>query len=207
MDLVSVQKAYRRYAKVYNFYFGWIFNPGRESAVQLVDSKAGNRVLEVGVGTGLSLPLYPKDVKVVGIDISPEMLERAKELVQENELKQVESLLVMDAENMTFPDNSFDCVVAMYVASVVPHPKKFVKEMKRVCKLGGRIVIINHFYRPERLSGKLIGLLGPLSKVLGFRPNFSLEDFLRDTGLKVTNKVPVNILDMWTILISTNDKN
>ncbi len=206
MDLVSIQKAYRRQAKVYNFYFGWVFHPGRETAMELVDLTPGNKILEVGVGTGLSLPLYPKNVEIYGIDISKEMLKQAQELKEEENLENVKELLVMDAENMTFEDNFFDSVVAMYVASVVPHPEKLVEEMRRVCKPGGRMVIINHFYRPERLSGKLIGLLGPLSKLLGFRPNFSLDDFLRDTGLKVSNKIPINILDMWTILIAENEK-
>jgi len=206
MDIVSIQKVYKRYAKVYNFYFGWIFNPGRKMAVQLLNAKPGNRILEVGVGTGLSLPLYSKEVKVVGIDISPEMLERARELTSEVKLKNIEDLLLMDAESTTFPDDSFDCVVAMYVASVIPNPKKFIKEIKRVCKPGGPIVIINHFYRPERFSGKAIELLGPFSKVLGFRPNFSLGDFLKETGLVVSDEIPVNILDMWTILLSANDK-
>lgn len=105
------------------------------------------------------------------------MLERTRELTNELKPKNIEDLLLMDAENTTLPDDSFDCVVAMYVVSVIPNPKKFIKEIKRVCKPGGPIVIINHFYRPERFSGKAIELLGPLSKVLGFRPNFSLDSF------------------------------
>jgi phosphatidylethanolamine/phosphatidyl-N-methylethanolamine N-methyltransferase len=206
MDLNSIRKAYKRQSKIYNSFFGWVFNPGRETAMELVDLTPGNRILEVGVGTGLSLPLYPKNVEIYGIDISKEMLVQAKELKDEEGLDHVKELLIMDAENMTFKDNFFDSVVAMYVASVVPHPKKFVDEMKRVCKPRGRIVIINHFYRPERVSGKLIGLLGPMSKFLGFRPNFSLDHFLEDTGLKVSNKIPINVLDMWTILIVENEK-
>jgi phosphatidylethanolamine/phosphatidyl-N-methylethanolamine N-methyltransferase len=206
MDLNSIRKAYKRQAKIYNSFFGWIFHPGRETAIELVDKKPGNKILEVGVGTGLSLPLYPPNVEVYGIDISKEMLAQAKELKQEEGLDQVKELLLMDAENMSFKDSFFDSVVAMYVASVVPHPIKFVAEMKRVCKPGGRIVIINHFYRPERLSGKLIGLLGPMSKLLGWRPNFALDDFLRETGLTVSNKIPINVLDMWTILIVENEK-
>lgn len=206
MDLLSIQKAYKRYSKVYNFYFGWIFHPGRQTALELVDTKPGHRILEVGVGTGLSLPLYPKDVKVVGIDISEPMLSKARELVIEENLSHVEALEVMNAEEMTFPDNSFDSVVAMYVATVVPSPKKFVNEMKRVCKPNGRIVILNHFNSPHNLGGKLVSKLAPLSRHLGFRPDLKLEDFLADTGLKISNKISVNLFGVWDILLSENDK-
>jgi phosphatidylethanolamine/phosphatidyl-N-methylethanolamine N-methyltransferase len=206
MDLVSVQKAYKRYAKVYNFYFGWIFHPGRQTALELVDTKPGNHILEVGVGTGLSLPLYPKHARIVGIDISPDMLARAKELVREEGLTNVESLEVMNAEEMSFKDNTFDSVVAMYVATVVPNPKKFVDEMKRVCKPKGRIVILNHFNSPATFGGKMVSSLRPLSRHLGFRPDLTLEDFLAETGLRITNKVSVNLFGFWDILIAENDK-
>jgi phosphatidylethanolamine/phosphatidyl-N-methylethanolamine N-methyltransferase len=206
MDLVSVQKAYKRYAKVYNFYFGWIFHPGRQTALELVDLQPGNKILEVGVGTGLSLSLYPRDVHVTGIDISPHMLERARELVREEGLTNVDALEVMNAEEMTFDDNSFDSVVAMYVATVVPNPKKFVDEMKRVCKPGGRIVILNHFNSPHNLGGKLVSKLAPLSRFVGFRPDMKLEDFVKETNIKVKNKISVNLFGVWDILLVENDK-
>lgn len=206
MDIVSIQKAYRRYAHVYNFYFGWIFHPGRVTVVELSDTKPGSRILEVGVGTGLSLPLYPSKVKVVGIDISPEMLKYAKQIVAEENLKHVESLHLMNAEQMEFSDNSFDCVVAMYVATVVPSPKKFVKEIRRVCKPGGRILILNHFNNPSSLSGRIAILLSPLSKHLGWRPHLTLEEFINDTGFSYTNKISVNMFNYWTILIGQNEK-
>lgn len=206
LDLTSIEKAYRRYARVYNFYFGWIFHPGRQTALELVDCRPGNRILEVGVGTGLSLPLYPEHVSVVGIDLSPEMLMRAKELVDEENLKHVEGLHVMNAEAMRFADNSFDSVVAMYVATVVPSPNRFLNEIRRVCKPQGRIVILNHFYNPRRFRGRFFDAIAPLSKLLGFRPNLSLDEFLEETGLKISNKVSVNLFDMWTILLAVNDK-
>jgi phosphatidylethanolamine/phosphatidyl-N-methylethanolamine N-methyltransferase len=206
MDLVSVQKAYKRYAKVYNFYFGWIFHPGRQTAVELVDAASGNRILEVGVGTGLSLPLYPRNTKVVGIDISSHMLEKARELVAEEHLDHVEALEVMNAEEMTFPDDSFDSVVAMYVATVVPNRKKFVNEMKRVCKAKGRIVILNHFNSTTGFGARVVSSLGPLSRHLGFRPDLTMEEFLAETGLKVKNKISVNLFGFWDILLVENDK-
>ncbi|MDZ4662693.1 MAG: class I SAM-dependent methyltransferase [Pseudomonadota bacterium] len=206
IDIFAVQKAYKRWAKFYNFYFGWIFHPGRQTAVELVESKADQHVLEVGVGTGLSLPLYPRQVSVTGIDISPHMLEKAKELVAEDKLENVKELLVMNAEEMTFADNSFDCVVAMYVATVVPSPKKFVNEMKRVCKPGGKIIILNHFNDQKRVFGKMALLLTPISRQIGFRPNLSLADFLRQTGIKINNKISVNLFDIWTVLVVVNEK-
>ncbi|OFZ16200.1 MAG: hypothetical protein A2Z20_00095 [Bdellovibrionales bacterium RBG_16_40_8] len=206
LDLSSVQQAYKRWAKYYNFYFGWAFHPGRQTAVELVDAKPGTRVLEVGVGTGLSLNLYPKDIHIVGIDISPEMLKLAHELVDEEKLSNVEALHIMNVEDMQLPDDSFDAVVAMYVATVVPDPKKFVNEMKRVCKPNGKIIILNHFNDSKKLFGKAANLLTPFSKFIGFRPNLSLEEFLEKTGVIFSNKISINMFSLWTILVIKNTK-
>lgn len=204
VDQLTIQKAYKRYASIYNYSFGWIFNPGRRTAVELADTRPGNRILEVGVGTGLSLPLYPSHVRVVGIDTSPEMLEQARELVSEKSLSHVESLEIMNAEEMTFSDHSFDCVVAMHVATVVPNPAKFASEVKRVCKPGGRIIIANYFHQPGTWAGKVSWRLRHLSKYLGFRPEVSLEEFLEETGFEVSNKVSVNLFNVWSVLIVEN---
>src|SRR6266545_2875464 len=115
--------------------------------------KPGESVLEVGVGTGLSLPLYPPSVKVTGIDVSPEMLERARALKERKGLNNVVALNYMDAEKMTFADSSFDKVVAMYVASVVPNAARLVQEMRRVCKPGGELWIVNHFRHANPVIG------------------------------------------------------
>ncbi len=204
--MLSIQKAYKRYAKSYNFFFGWIFHPGRATAVELLQRKPGHRILEVGVGTGLSLELYPRHVRVVGIDVSREMLDKAIEYVEKEKLVQVESLKIMDAENMTFEDSSFDSVVAMYVATVVPNPRKFISEMKRVCKPNGQIVLLNHFSKTDGITRRLNDFISPLSKYLGFRPNLTFEDFMVETGLIVDHRITVNVFDLWTILISTNEK-
>lgn len=163
-------------------------------------------MLEVGVGTGLSLPLYPKSVRVTGIDISPEMLAYAKKLVADENIENVDSLEVMDAEHTKFADNTFDSVVAMYVATVVPHPKDFVAEMQRVCKPGGHIILLNHFNDQGTLFGKGAGLLAPLTKYLGWRPNLTLEEFIRTTDVKIRNKISVNVFSLWTILVVKNEK-
>ncbi|MGB9712998.1 MAG: class I SAM-dependent methyltransferase [Dissulfurimicrobium sp.] len=206
LDINAIKKAYRRYAQVYDFYFGAIFNPGRRSVIERMNLSNGDRILEVGVGTGLSLLIYPRNVRITGIDISPEMLEQARKRKEKCGLDHVESLEIMDAEAMTFPDNSFDKVVAMYVASVVPNPKRLINEMKRVCKPEGEIFIVNHFRHGNPLIGKIECMVAPLSKHLGFRPNFCLDDFIKDTSLELIEKSPVNMFGYWTLLRARNNK-
>ena len=205
MDIDAIRKSYRRYARGYDFYFGAIFQPGRKAVIDNMNCRPGDRILEVGVGTGLSLPLYPCNVHVTGIDLSVDMLERAENRKHRDGLQQVE-LLEMDAENMSFADNSFDKVVAMYVASVVPHPKHLVDEMHRVCKAGGEIFIVNHFHSTNPIIARFEKLLAPLSKLMGFRPDFSLDTFVRDTSLHITESNPVNFLGYWTLLRVSNNK-
>ena len=205
MDIDAIRKSYRRYASSYDFCFGAVFQPGRQAVIEQMNCRPGDRVLEVGVGTGISLPMYPAGVHITGIDLSAEMLERAHTRVRQGNLSQVE-LFEMDAESMTFPDDSFDKVVAMYVASVVPNPEKLVEEMHRVCKPGGDIFIVNHFHSENPVIARFEKLLAPLSKLVGFRPDFSLDTFLTDTGLQVLDKNPVNFLGYWTMLRASNDK-
>ncbi len=202
----TITKAYRRYARYYDFVFGAVFHPGRQTAIEHLHCRPGDRILEVGVGTGLSLGMYPDHVKVTGIDLSGEMLARAKDKVAAEGLKQVEALEQMDALNMEFADNSFDKVVAMYVATVVPDVEKLVNEIRRVCKPGGTIIFLNHFQNKNSLIRKGEALIQPLAKYLGFHPDFPMEDFLRRTGFEVTVAIPVNALDYWTVLVGFNDK-
>jgi len=206
MDIQAVKSAYRRYAPRYDLYFGAVLDEGRRKAVEKMKCKPGESVLEVGVGTGLSLPLYPPSVKVTGIDVSPEMLERARALKERKGLNNVVALNYMDAEKMTFPDNDFDKVVAMYVASVVPNAARMVQEMRRVCKPGGELLIVNHFRSANPVIGSIEGLIAPLSRIIGFKPDFSLKEFIADTGLEVLEKVPVNFLGYWTMLRVSNTK-
>lgn len=202
----SVKKAYRRYARYYDLVFGAIFHPGRKTAIEHLHCHPGDRILEVGVGTGLSLSMYPYDVKVVGIDLSQEMLNRAQRKVSEENLHHVEALLQMDAQAMNFPDDSFDSVVAMYVASVVPDARKLVDEIRRVCKPGGKIVFLNHFQNKNPLIRKAEAAVQHVAKYIGFHPDFPLSQFLEQTGFRVTTAIPVNLLDYWTVLVGVNDK-
>lgn len=206
MDIRAVEQAYRRYARVYDVCFGAVFQPGRRAVVHRMDCGPGERVLEVGVGTGLSLPLYPRDVSVVGIDISSHMLAQARGRLARGGLENVAGLMVMDAENMAFEDDSFDKVVAMYVASVVPDPERLVDEMRRVCKPGGQIFMVNHFHSRNPILASVESLLAPLSKQLGFRPDFSLDWFLGQTGLDAMNIHPVNLFDFSTLVEARNNK-
>ena len=200
----SVEKAYRRYARYYDMVFGAIFHPGRNTAIEHLHCEAGDRILEVGVGTGLSLGIYPADVRVVGIDLSSAMLDQAKERAEG--LPQVEELILMDAQKMTFADISFDKVVAMYIASVVPDVAQLVSEIRRVCKPGGEIVFINHFQNKNRIIRNVEAVIQPLARYLGFHPDFPMEEFLTKTDFKVTTAIPVNALDYWTVLVGQNDK-
>ncbi len=199
-------KSYQRYAKYYNIYFGKFLNPGRLKAIEVAELKPGEKVLEVGVGTGLSLPCYPKQVEIVGIDLSPEMLRRAKELVEDDHLDQVKGLHLMDAENMDFEDNSFDCVMAMHVSTVIGDSARFANEMRRVCKPNGRIVIVNYFYESTGKMGRFSGLIAPYAQFAGFRPDLTLEDFLKKTRFVIEKRVAVNLFNLHNVFLVRNQK-
>jgi phosphatidylethanolamine/phosphatidyl-N-methylethanolamine N-methyltransferase len=205
VDINAVQRVYRRYAPAYDFYFGAMFQPGREEIIARMNCRPGERILEVGVGTGLSLSLYPRYVEVTGIDLSREMLARARARRRRQRLNQVVALRLMNAEHMQFADNSFDKVVAMYVVSVTPHPARMTDEMRRVCKPGGQLFIVNHFQHPNSLVRGMERLVSPFSRVMGFRPDYSLKHFMDETGLDVAAQVPVNALGYWTLLRCRNN--
>ncbi|KPV41147.1 hypothetical protein AN478_04400 [Thiohalorhabdus denitrificans] len=206
MDLSSVEKAYQRLAGVYDTVFGAIFHPGRKAVLDHLDLNPGEKVLEMGVGTGLSLPLYPRDVEVYGIDISEPMLEKAREKKVSEHLDNVKLLEVMDAEETTFEDDSFDVVVAAYVVTVVPNPKRCVDEMRRVCKPDGELVIVNHFQSENPVMGRLERALAPLSSALGWRPNMRQRELVEETDLDVVEQRRVNLFGYWTMLKCRNNK-
>lgn len=206
MKIEAIQLAYRRYARGYDLYFGGILQPGRRAIVERMKCRAGECVLEVGVGTGLSLPLYPPQTQVHGVDICQEMLVRAKARVARERLARAAGLYRMDGERMGFADDSFDKVVAMYVVSVVPDPVRLVDEMRRVCKPQGELFIVNHFLHPNPVISAMERLAAPLSRFLGFHPNLSLGDFIRQARVEVLERQPVNAFGYWTLLRARNNK-
>lgn len=178
MHIEAVKAAYRRYARIYDAIFGPVLQPGRRAVLEALELEPGDRVLEVGVGTGLSLPLYPRSVRITGIDVSHEMLEKARARVARRRLENVDALLEMDAESMTFADATFDKVVAMYVVSVVPRPAKLLEELHRVCKPDGEIFIVNHFQSENRVMGAIERVLGSVSAQIGFDPQVDLRQLV-----------------------------
>lgn len=204
LDIEAIRKSYKRYAAGYDLLFGGVFHAGRTTLVQRMDLQPGDRVLEVGVGTGLSLPLYPADVEITGIDLSPEMLERAQRRCQRLGMQSRVRLELMDAESMSFDEATFDKVAAMYVATVSPQPARLIEEMGRVCKPGGDLFVLNHFSSSNPVLGGIERMLAPLSRRLGWRPDFSLEEFLWETRLDLVERIPVNLFGYWMLLHARN---
>lgn len=197
MDLVSIRKSYRRYAPHYDAIFGWVFAGGRTQALETIAPVAGKRILEVGVGTGISLPAYGNGAEVIGIDLSREMLQVAKARLVNGECPAVAGLIEMNAEELGFRDESFDSVVAMYVASVVPDPARLFAEMWRVCKPGGDILVINHFASRHWLLRGLEKSLRPFSRAVGFRPDMDLDHFVALIGRKPRDVQSANLFGYW----------
>ena len=173
LDADAVRAAYRRWAGVYDAVFGGVSAWGRRRAVAEVNRLPGARVLEVGVGTGLALPHYAADKRITGIDLSAEMLARARTRVRGERLANVEALLEVDAEQTGFADASFDIAVAMFVASVVPNPRRLLREMRRVVRPGGQILLVNHFAAERGPRWWAERALAPASRALGWHPDFS----------------------------------
>lgn len=206
LDIDAVRRAYRRYAGSYDLYFGPIMQRGRRAAAKLMNCQPGEKILEVGVGTGLSLDLYPRFVEVTGVDISVEMLNKARSRKERLGLDHVVELREMDAERMQYPDHSFDKVAAIYVASVVPQPIRLVDEMRRVCKPGGEIFFLNHFRSRNRVIAGIERLLAPLSRLLGFHPDLSLDTFIQDTQLEVIDQNEANMFGYWMLIRARNNR-
>jgi phosphatidylethanolamine/phosphatidyl-N-methylethanolamine N-methyltransferase len=200
MDLTSVRKAYRIYAPVYDYVFGRIVNEGRRLAISRFPQNPGDRILETGVGTGLSLPFYQQHVEVTGVDVSPEMLQKARKRFQTSKHPHVKELLEMDAQDLSFPDNSFHGAVAMYVASVIPDPRAMMLEMFRVTEPGSPVLVVNHFASQKPLLRTMENRLAPFSRKLGFQPDFSLERFVEVIGFGPNRVTTVNVGGYWKLL-------
>lgn len=205
MDNQMIKRAYAMLSPVYDVIFDKIFHPGRVRAIDLLQIKPGDRILEVGVGTGLNLPLYPEQCSITGIDISEEMLKKAQERAQGRPRQEIQ-LAVMDASSLQFPDSSFDHVIATYVISVVPDPVKTLTEMQRVCRPGGHLVILNHFKSENPVIGWFEWLLAPVCTRIGFKTDLKLMPLLERTRLIPEQLLRVNLLNGWRLVRCVNSK-
>jgi phosphatidylethanolamine/phosphatidyl-N-methylethanolamine N-methyltransferase len=167
-DREMVEQAYDRWAPIYDLVFGGVFSKGRDAAIEATN-KIGGRVLEVGVGTGISLPLYSPNLRIFGTDISEAMLNKARQRVAGQRLKNVEGLSVMDAEKLEFPDDSFDVVMAQYVVTAVPNPEAALDEFARVLRPGGEMIILSRVSADAGMRRFIEQRLQPVVRPLGFR--------------------------------------
>jgi phosphatidylethanolamine/phosphatidyl-N-methylethanolamine N-methyltransferase len=200
-----VARVYEKLANVYDIVFGPTLHPGRIEAIRKMRIRPGDSVLEVGVGTGINLSLYPSSCAVTGIDLSEPMLDKARERIFHKRLRNCR-VLEMDAAEMTFPDESFDIVYAPYLISVVPDPVRVAQEMRRVCRRGGRIVILNHFRSDNPILSRIETAISPLTVHIGFKADLDLHGFLTQATLTPISVEKVNIPRMWTLVTCVKDQ-
>ena len=194
-----VERVYEKLASVYDLTFGPTLHPGRLVARDRMGIKPGDRILEVGVGTGINTSLYPRNCHVTGIDLSTSMLEKARERVKREALRNVR-LLEMDAASLTFANDSFDIVYAPYLVSVVPDPVKVVTEMRRVCRPGGRIIILNHFRSANPVLSRIERAISPFTVHIGFKSDLDLPGFLAQADLQPVSIEKVNVPKIWSLV-------
>ena len=194
-----VEGVYEKLAKVYDLTFGPTLHPGRLIALERMGIRPGDKILEVGVGTGINASLYPRNCHVTGIDFSAKMLDKARERVAKKGVTNV-TLGEMDAANLTFADGSFDIVYAPYVISVVSDPLRVVREMHRVCRPGGKIVILNHFRSLSPFVSRLERAISPFTVHIGFKADLDLPGFLAQAGLDPVSIEKVSFPRIWSLV-------
>lgn len=205
MENESIKKIYGAYSGVYDFLFKPFFHPRQKLAIKDIKFQPGDRILDVGIGTGLSLTLYPESCEVTGIDLSTKMLKQARKKVDKLQLTNV-TLLEMDACDMQFEDNAFDYVIATHIISVVPEPVKVINEMRRVARPDGRLVIVNHFVSSKPWIAKVENFLDPAFRKIGWRMDMNFEDFISSTNLDVHYTKKLNKIDLWRVVHANNNK-
>jgi phosphatidylethanolamine/phosphatidyl-N-methylethanolamine N-methyltransferase len=205
IDRDHLHRVYQQYASVYDRVFGPVFQHSREAVVRRLTIAPGERVLEVGVGTGLCLPMYPRHCAITGIDLSAAMLQKAKDRVVAEGLANV-NLQVMDAGEMTFADDSFDLVVAAYVVTAVPDYRKLMSEMIRVSRPGGRIILLNHFTQDSPILAAVEKFISPLCVKVGFRSDLSVDQVIDGWPLIKERQEKVKPLGFWKVVECVNNK-
>jgi phosphatidylethanolamine/phosphatidyl-N-methylethanolamine N-methyltransferase len=194
-----VARVYENIAWAYDLIFGPSLHPGRVQAIQRMGIAPGDRVLEVGVGTGINASLYPRDCAVTGIDLSAPMLEKARDRIARKGIRNVR-LLEMDAADLKFTDDTFDIVYAPYLISVVPDPVTVVREMHRVCRPGGRIIVLNHFRSANPALAWIERGISPFTVHIGFKSDLDLPAFLAQADLKPVSIEKVNVPRIWSLV-------
>lgn len=199
-------KLYSEFAPLYDRVFGKIFYSRLERVIEDSHIPRGAKVLEVGAGTGTSFPAYPTHCQVTGIDLAPDMLTRARQKITENGWTHIK-VLEMNALALNFPDSSFDFVMAFHVVTVVPDPVAMINEAQRVCKPGGKIVIVNHFTSDVPVLGSVTRSLDPLTRWLGWRTDLKLKAFIETTNLTVERIYKISKASLYTVLVGTKTSN
>ena len=199
-----VARVYEKLANVYDVAFGPTLHPGRLVARDRMGVAPGDRILEVGVGTGINITLYPRNCKITGIDLSEPMLEKARERVARAGLSNVR-LLEMDAAKLTFADDSFDIVYAPYLVSVVPDPVQVVREMRRVCRPGGKIVILNHFRSANPILSRMERAISPFTVHIGVKSDLDLPGFLAQAELRPVSIEKISLPRLWSLVTCIKD--
>ena len=194
-----VARVYEKLAKSYDLFFGPTLHLGRLAALERMGIRPNDQILEVGVGTGINLPLYPRTCAITGVDLSSGMLEGARKRVARDHLSHVR-LMEMDAAKLTFPDDAFDIVYAPYLVSVVPDPVTVVKEMRRVCKPGGKIVILNHFRSENPVLSRIERAISPLTVHIGFKSDLDLPGLLAQAQLTPLSIEKVSFPKIWSLV-------
>ena len=199
-----VARVYENISWGYDLVFGPTLHPGRVDAIRRMGIRPGDRVLEVGVGTGINAALYPRNCAVTGIDLSSSMLEKARRRIARKSVDNVR-LMQMDAADLKFADDTFDIVYAPYVISVVPDPVAVTREMRRVCRPGGRIVILNHFLSRHTFVARIERIISPATVHIGFKSDLDLPAFLAQAQLDPISIEKVNVPRIWSLVTCRKD--
>ena len=203
LDKAGIAKAYARWAPIYDLVFGAVFDRGRKASIAAAE-RIGGCILEVGVGTGLSLPDYAPSNRLLGVDLSAPMLRKAKARVAERRLNNVDGLAVMDAQHLGFKDAAFDVVVAQYVITAVPDPERTLDEFARVVRPGGEIILVNHLGAERGLRASCERGFAPLARWLGWRPEFGWQRLAgwaaRHGGVQVVERRPMPPLGHFSLI-------